>query len=147
MFTKSSGSKLNANEVSNLILLAALLFGTVFRFFPAWLAGSPINDGGMFYVMMKDLQTSHFLPPEYTTYNNLNIPFAYPPLALYIGAGIGSLFNISLIEILRWLPALVNSLCVLVFYFLSQEFLDDKFKSAVAALIFALTPGFPRAEV
>lgn len=140
MLKKTSGSKLNTSEIGSLILLAALLFGTLFRFFPSWLAGFPINDGGMFYVMMKDLQVNHFLPPAYTTYNNLNIPFAYPPLALYIGAGMGSLFNISLIEILQWLPPLVNSLCVLAFYFLVQEILEDKFKSAVATLIFALTP-------
>ena len=70
------GSKLDINEISSLILLAALLFGTLFRFFPSWLAGFPINDGGMFYTMMKDLQVNHFLPPAHTTYNNLNIPFA-----------------------------------------------------------------------
>jgi hypothetical protein len=140
MLKKTSGSKLNPNEIGNLILLAALLFGTLFRFFPSWLAGFPINDGGMFYTMMKDLQVNHFLPPAYTTYNNLNIPFAYPPLALYIGAGMGSLFNISLIEILRWLPPLINSLCVLIFYFLAQEILEDEFKSTIATLIFALTP-------
>jgi hypothetical protein len=140
MLKNSSGSKLNPNEIGNLILFAALLFGTVFRFFPVWLADFPINDGGMFYVMMKDLQVNHFIPPVFTTYNNLNIPFAYPPLALYIGAGISSLFNISLIGILQWLPPLTNSLCVLIFYFLSRELLEDKFKSAIATLIFALTP-------
>ena len=140
MRKKRGESKLNQNEIGNLILIAALLFGTLFRFFPSWLASFPINDGGMFYTMMKDLQVNHFIPPVFTTYNNLNIPFAYPPLALYIGVGISSLFNISLIEILRWLPPFVNSLCVLVFYFLAQEILEDKYKSAIAALIFALTP-------
>jgi len=140
MRKKRGESKLNENEIGNLILLAALLFGTLFRFFPSWLASFPINDGGMFFVMMKDLQASHFIPPVFTTYNNLNIPFAYPPLALYIGAGISSLFNISLIKILQWLPPLINSLCVLFFYFLAQEVLEDKLKSTIAALIFAFTP-------
>ena len=140
MRKKRGKSKLNENEIGNLILLAALLFGTLFRFFPSWLASFPINDGGMFFVMMKDLQASRFIPPAFTTYNNLNIPFAYPPLALYIGAGISSLFNISLIKILQWLPPLINSLCVLFFYFLSHEVLEDKFKSTIAALIFAFTP-------
>lgn len=76
----------------------------------------------MFYTMMKDLQANHFIPPVFTTYNNLNIPFAYPPLALYIGAGISSLFNISLIKILQWLPPLINSLCVLFLSFSTGDF-------------------------
>jgi hypothetical protein len=140
MLKNPTQRKLDTDEIATLILLAALLFGALFRFFPAWLAGFPVNDGGMFYVMMKDLQANHFIPPAFTTYNKLNIPFAYPPLALYIGAGIGSLFNISLIEILRWLPALINTLCVPVFYFLSKEFLEDKFKASIATLVFAFIP-------
>ena len=140
MRKKRGESKLNENEIGNLILLAALLFGTLFRFFPSWLAGFPINDGGMFYTMMKDLQASHFIPPVFTTYNNLNIPFAYPPLALYIGAGLDSLFNVSLIKLLQWLPALIYSLCVLFFYFFAHEVLEDKLKSTIATLIFTFTP-------
>ncbi len=140
MLHTKNKSKLTEDEVGTLILLAALLFGALFRFLPTLFAGFPVNDGGMFHVMMQDLQTNHFLPPLYTTYNNLNIPFAYPPLALYIGAGISSLFNIPSIEILRWLPAFINTTCILSFYFLSKEVLGDKFKSAIATLVFALIP-------
>lgn len=133
-------SKLGNDEAAVLILFAAILFGGLFRFFSPWMAGFPVNDGGMFYVMMKDLQANHYIPPFYTTYNFLNIPFAYPPLAFYIGAGLSDLFNNSLIDILRWLPALINTACVPVFYFLAKEIMKDKFKGAVAALVFALTP-------
>ena len=133
-------TKLSSDEIATLTLLAALLFGGLFRFLSPWMAGFPVNDGGMFYVMMKDLQANHYIPPLYTTYNYLNIPFAYPPLAFYIGAGISDLLNISFIDVLQWLPAMVNTLCVPAFYFLAKEIVDDKFKSAVAALVFALTP-------
>jgi hypothetical protein len=133
-------SKLSIDEISALILLAALLFGALLRFLSPWLAGFPVNDGGMFYVMMKDMQANHYIPPLYTTYNYLNIPFAYPPLAFYIGAGISDLLNISLIDILQWLPAIVNTICVPTFYFFAKEIMEDKFKSAIATLVFALTP-------
>lgn len=133
-------SKPSIDEIATLILLAALLFGGLFRFFSPWMAGFPVNDGGMFYVMMKDLQANHYIPPLYTTYNYLNIPFAYPPLAFYIGAGISDLFKISLFDVLRWLPAIVNTICVPVFYLLAKEIMEDKLKSAVATLVFALTP-------
>lgn len=133
-------NKISLDQIGTLILFAAIIFGGLFRFFPTMMAGFPVNDGGMFYSMMKDLQANQFAPPLYTTYNNLNIPFAYPPLTLYIGAIVSSLFNISLIEILRWLPALINTLCIPAFYFLGKEILNDKTKAAAACLVFAFTP-------
>lgn len=133
-------SQTSIDETSALILFAAVLFGGLFRFFPPWLAGFPVNDGGMFYVMMKDLQANHYIPPLYTTYNFSNIPFAYPPLAFYFGAGVSDLFNVSLIDVLRWLPAVINTICITIFYLLAKEIMEDKFKAAVAAFVFALTP-------
>ncbi|NOH03001.1 MAG: hypothetical protein HND47_14110 [Chloroflexi bacterium] len=131
---------LTPDEVGTLILLAAILFGGWFRFMPAWLAGFPINDGGLFYTMMNDLQASRFVPPLYTSYNNLNIPLVYPPLAFYIGGFIGSVFNAPAIEIIRWLPALFNTLTIPVFFLLAREITEDKFQSSVAALVFAFIP-------
>jgi hypothetical protein len=136
----SQKRKLTEDEISILILIIAILIGGWFRFMPAWLAGFPVNDGGMFYAMMKDLKANHFVPPLYTTYNLINIPFAYPPLALYIGALISSVFKISEFEILRWLPAFVNMLTIPALYFLAKEITGDKLKSASAAFVFAFTP-------
>jgi len=132
--------KLGADEIGTLVLLAAIIFGAWFRVMPAWYAGFPVNDGGLFYTMMRDVQANHYFPPLYTTYNNLNIPFAYPPLGLYVGALIGGLFNVSLLEITRWLPGIINALCVPAFYFLAKEILSDKLQSASAALVYALIP-------
>ncbi|CAG0967964.1 hypothetical protein ANAEL_01015 [Anaerolineales bacterium] len=132
--------RLNEDEAGILILLAAILFGSWFRLMPAWLAGFPVNDGGMFYTMILDLQTNHYAPPLFTTYNNASIPFAYPPLGFYIGAGISDLFNIAPLAIIRWLPGIINTLCIPAFYLLAKEILNNKFHSSIAALIFAMTP-------
>jgi len=123
-----------------LLLLAAVIFGAWFRIMPSWMAGFPLNDGGMFYSMMEDLQANRFIPPAYTTYNNLNITFAYPPFGLYVGAAVSSLFGISGIEILRWLPAIISSLCIPVFYLLAKEITQDKLKGTAASLVFGFTP-------
>jgi len=131
---------LSLDEASVLIYIAAILFGAWFRFMPAWMSNFPINDGGMFYTMMRDLQSNNFIPPLYTTYNNLNIPFAYPPLPFYIGAFLNTTLKISLIDILRWLPALFNTLTIPAFFLLAKEITGNKFQSAIAALFFALTP-------
>ena len=133
-------SPLSREDTANLILLASVIFGAWFRFMPAWMAGFPLNDGGMFYSMTTDLLANKFIPPAYTTYNLLDIPFAYPPLAFYIGAGLSSLLGVSGIEILRWLPALVNGLSVPVFYLLAKEITRDKLKGSLASLAFAFTP-------
>ncbi len=132
--------KFSTDDVGVLLVTVSVLLGGWFRIFPAFLAGFPVNDGGMFHVMIKDLLANHYVPPFYTTYNNLNIPFAYPPLAFYISAGISSLFNIPPIEIVRWLPGIVNTLCIVAFYFLAKEFLGNKLTSAAATFVYAMIP-------
>ena len=67
-------------EVADLILMLAVLVGTFMRFNPTLLAGFAINDGGMFAVMVDDLKASRYILPAFTSYNHLNIPFAYPPI-------------------------------------------------------------------
>jgi hypothetical protein len=138
--SKIGFSKLSADDVGTLLVITSVLLGGWFRIFPAFLAGFPVNDGGMFDVMIKDLQTNHYMLPLYTTYNNLNIPFAYPPLAFYFSAGISDLFNIPPVEIVRWLPGIVNTFCIVAFYSLAKEFLEDKLTSAAATFVYAMIP-------
>ncbi len=132
--------RLNTNEQATLILLFAFIFGAWFRLMPALLAGFPINDGGMFYTMIRDLQANHYIAPMFTTYNHGFIPYAYPPLGFYVGAFLSDILNISPMVILRWLPGFVNALCIPAFYFFAKEILKDKFQSAVATLVYALIP-------
>lgn len=64
----------------------AVLFGGVVRIFPVLGSEMPINDGGLFFAMARDIQAANFKLPLETSYNLAGIPFAYPPLALYIAA-------------------------------------------------------------
>src|SRR5512133_751688 len=99
-----------------LFLFTALLFGAVVRFVPVVSSGFPLNDGGMFYTMIRDLQANHYILPQFTTYNFTQIPFAYPPLGFYIAASLSDLLPVSVLQILLWLPALVNTLAIFFFY-------------------------------
>ena len=130
--------KLSADDTGILLLIAALIFGMWFRIMPAWLSGFPVNDGGMFYTMIRDLQANHYNLPLFTTYNNLNIPFVYPPLGFYLGAGISDLFKISPIEVIHWVPGIINGLCIPAFYFFAKEILNEKLKSSIATLVYTL---------
>ena len=122
------------------ILGLALLFGVFVRILPAPLAGLPINDGGMFAVMMRDLRANHFFLPAFTTYNYAEIPFAYPPLGLYLGALMEAL-GVPEFQVLLWLPAFFASATVPLFYLLANELLSNSPRAAVATVFFALAPG------
>lgn len=140
MMKNMSKKNLSSDDVATLLVMTSILLGGWFRIFPAFLAGFPVNDGGMFYTMIEDLQMNHYLLPFYTSYNNLNIPFAYPPLAFYVGAIISDVLHISPVEIVRWLPGITSTFCVLAFFFTAKELMESRLVAAAATLIFALIP-------
>jgi hypothetical protein len=132
--------KIHRGEWADLILMVAILLGVFMRFNPTLLAGFPINDGGMFAVMVDDLKASHYLLPAFTTYNHLNIPSAYPPLGFYLGRIAADLFGLSAVQVLRWLPAFFASLSIPAFYLLALRLLKNKYYAAVSTLFFAFMP-------
>lgn len=123
-----------------LVLMSAVVFGAAVRFVPAASNGFPLNDGGMFHVMIQDLKANRYLLPLYTSFNQAWIPFAYPPLGFYIAAALSDLLHLSELTILTWLPALINSISILAFYKLSRSLLPSRSEAALAALIYALSP-------
>lgn len=121
-------------------LALAILFGAFVRILPGLLTGFPINDGGMFAVMMRDLRANGFTLPISTTYNAAGIPFAYPPLGFYIGA-FAERSGLSETASLTWLPMTFTVLTIPAFYFLAGQLLEDRPRAALAAVFFALAPG------
>ena len=113
---------IHRTELADLILMLAVFIGAFMRFNPTMLAGFAINDGGMFSVMVDDLKTNRYMLPAFTSYNHLNIPFAYPPLGFYLGRIASDLFGLSAPEALRWVPAFFASLSVPAFYLLALRF-------------------------
>ena len=120
--------------------MTALLFGGIVRFAAPMSAQGPVNDGGLFLQMTRDLQANGFVPPQYTTYNDANIPFAYPPLGFYLVGAIQSLTGISLFDLFTYLPAVFCTLAILAFYFLALEFTQDSLKASLATLFYAMLP-------
>ena len=124
---------------ADFFLFFSILFGALVRFAPTIMTGSPINDGGMFYVMIEDIKANHFLIPAFTSYNYLNIPFAYPPLSFYV-AGFISLLGISTLNIIRWLPPLISTLAIPAFYWMANLILNSRTKASLATVAYALMP-------
>lgn len=128
------------DEWGTLILILSCVVGAYMRFSPTMLAGFAINDGGMFAVMVDDLRANHFILPAFTTYNHLNIPYAYPPLGFYFGALASLIFGLDSTQVVRWVPAFFATLSIPAFYFLALQLLKNKFHAAVSTFFFALMP-------
>lgn len=131
---------LSRDQWAGLILGLSLIFGLMVRLFPGLMTGFPLNDGGMFLVMIRDLRSNDFALPEFTRYNFSDIPFVYPPFGLYVAAWLNSV-GLPEMDILRWLPVAVNFLSIPAFYLLAAALLDDRPRAAVATAFFALTAG------
>lgn len=116
------------------------LVGLLVRLAIPLTASFPLNDGGLFYAMIRDIQQSNYVFPATISYNHASIPFAYPPLALYLAAFISSMFHLDLLTLLRVIPPVVSAAAIPVFYFLALDLLQSETSAALAALIFALTP-------
>jgi Dolichyl-phosphate-mannose-protein mannosyltransferase len=127
-------------EWAVLLVFISIVLGAFMRFNPSLIAGFPVGDGGMFAVMVEDLEASHYALPEFTTYNHSMIPFAYPPLGFYAGRVAADLFGLTAIEVLRWVPALFASLSIPAFYLLASRIAKSKYEAAISTLFFALMP-------
>lgn len=127
-------------ELPAFLLFTALLFGAIVRFWPVITNGFPLNDGGMFYTMIRDLKANGFALPQFTTYNQADIPFAYPPLGFYIAALLSTWLPVSELWTLLYIPAGINTLSILVFYKFTEETLNSRISASLAVLVFALAP-------
>ena len=131
---------LTFEERIKLILGTVFILGTIVRFAPGFYTGFPLNDGGMFYSMILDLHKSNYLLPITTSYNFFDIPYAYPPLGFYLVRALSDILHISELSLLRWVPPIISTLSILVFYLLATELLDSRLRGAIATSIYTLTP-------
>lgn len=100
----------------------------------------PLNDGGLFYTMVQDLQRLHYQLPAYTSYNAATIPFTYSPFGLYVAGILNDVTRISLIDLFRIVPLIVTSLAMLAFFLLARSVLVSKGAVIAAMFAFALIP-------
>ena len=128
---------LTENQIANLIVIFAIVIGFLLRIAFPLIASFPLNDGGLFYAMIRDLQANNYALPVFTTYNQAQIPFAYPPLPFYLGGLLSDFTRVDLLIILRLLPPIISAAGIPVFYLLAKEFLPNKTYAALATLLFA----------
>jgi hypothetical protein len=121
-------------------LLVVVLIGALVRFLPIGGTPYPLNDGGLFAHMASDLYRNGFMLPAFTSYNGEAIPFAYPPLGIYLTAVISAILSSGPIDVLRWLPALVSTASIVAVFLVAAELLRSRWRGLVAAAAFAVMP-------
>ncbi len=119
---------------------AVVALGTYVRGVRTFAYDFPLNDGGLFYTMVQDLQQAHYQLPAFTSYNAANIPFTYSPFGLYIAAMLNDITRVSLTNLFRFVPFLVVTLTMLAFFLLARSILKSKPAVIAALLVFALIP-------
>ncbi|MCX6065051.1 MAG: glycosyltransferase family 39 protein, partial [Chloroflexi bacterium] len=130
---------LQENRQHSFLLIYILVLGLVVRIAAVMLGDFPLNDGGFFYSMSMDLLNNRFLLPVYTTYNQVSIPFAYPPFGLYLSA-LFLKIGIPITKTLQFVPALVSTVTIWAVYRLGFKMLNSRFQALLSAAVFASTP-------
>ena len=98
----------------------ALLLAFAIRAWHVLSQDFPLNDGGLFYAMARDIQAVGYRLPAFTSYNGDGIPFGYSPLGFYLAALLDQATTLTLTDALRWIPLVASCLVVVVFAALAR---------------------------
>lgn len=103
-----------ASRWGEYILPVAILLTLAHRLWLAFSTDFPYNDGALFLAFVKAIAHTFPALPATVDFNGLAIPFAYPPLSFWIGAGLVRL-GMAPLDVVRFLPILFSTVYVLVF--------------------------------
>ncbi|MCS7257270.1 MAG: hypothetical protein RMJ05_10695 [Thermomicrobium sp.] len=137
--TKRTPARLTPSLWYPAILVQAVGVALVFRLWFVRQSSFPLNDGGLFWTMVDDLERAHFRLPVSTSYNQAGIPFVYPPLGLYVAALLETL-GVARLDLFRYLPTVLTVGSVAAFAVLAHQLLATRRASAAATVAFALLP-------
>ena len=122
------------------ILVALVSLGAVLRAHAVGGASFPLNDGGLLLSMSRDLLEAGSVIPSTATYNGAGIPFAYPPLGIYMLAA-GQSAGLPGTDLLRVVPAVISTLTIPIAWLVFRQLLPDQLARVVATGAFALSTG------
>ena len=127
-------------DTVRLLLGAGLGLGIAIRAFHVLRAGFPLNDGGLFYQMTRDLQAAGYRLPAVTSYNDAGLPFAYPPAAFYLAGLLDDLLPVGLMTLFRLIPLVAAAATLPAFFVLARAILPRPAPLIAAVFAFALLP-------
>lgn len=100
----------------------------------------PLNDGGMFAQIVDDIRENGLRLPAHTTYNGLNLPMSYPPLAFMLAAILATVGGFSSVSLLMWMPLAFNLASVVAFVELARRMTSSRLAWVCSCFLFAILP-------
>lgn len=125
-------------DIAALLLLIVLAVGL--RAMLVQTSDFPLGDGGFFYQSVLDLQANNFIPPQDITYNQIDVPNAYPPGALYIVGGLERVLSVPLLELFRWYPVVMSAAALLFVYMFARDYFESRQLALLATALVAFMP-------
>lgn len=125
---------------NTIAVLLVMLLGGVLRLMLVTRVDFPLNDGGFFYASIDQLLQNGFRLPATVTYNALNIPYAHPPLAFYLVAGLQALSGLETLTLMRFVPVLMSSLTLIPAFLLMRAALTSARQIWLGMLVMAFAP-------
>ncbi|PKO02485.1 MAG: hypothetical protein CVU43_07740 [Chloroflexi bacterium HGW-Chloroflexi-5] len=117
------------------ILIFSLLFCTYL--YPRIIKQYIFSYAGLYMQMTNDLLQNNFILPLNTPYYGPGgIPYAYPPLAFYVGAVVMKILDITIIGFVRYFPIVFYTGAVIALYFLVRRMSGSRAKGIFAAILY-----------
>lgn len=123
-----------------LVTLGVLAAALVVRAASVIRADFPLNDGGLFLAMTAEIERNGWSLPATVTWNGREIPFAYPPLGLYLTGLITAAFGIDILVVMRVLPLVLSTVAAAVVFAIGRTLLTSRSGAAAAGLTYAFAP-------
>jgi 4-amino-4-deoxy-L-arabinose transferase-like glycosyltransferase len=101
----------------------------------------PPGDGGLFYLIARQLLESFPRLPAYVSVSGMELPLAYPPLGFYLAAVLAQA-GIPLDEAMRYLPLVAMTGAMVVACSLLRQLASSPTAAAIAAVLLLGLPRF-----
>jgi len=116
-----------------------LILGFPILFLNAIKYQMPLGYAGMFTLMAEEIASSGFrLPMVVPFYGPGGVPFAYPPLGLYLLA-FAIKIGVPVYGILRFIPPLFSLFALIPIFFLTLEISGSKIAAMVSAVLVSIS--------
>lgn len=119
-------------------LIGVVALGISVRLFHVLRSDFPLNDGGLFLMMIEALRANDYVLPYSIPWAQFELPFAYPPFGFYLAAGLSDLTGIGAVDLLRFLPLVGSAGTIVAFALLARSLLSERIAYLGAVLAFGL---------
>lgn len=133
--------KISSTERHFIYLVPPLLTALVIYLAYLFTHPYPGLGAGLYSVMAREISTHGYgLPTNIPYYTAGGIPFAYPPLFLYLYAALWDVTGLGPLVLTRVVPGIFVFGCVMATYALAYELLSTRVQASVAAVAIATSP-------